>query len=85
MSIASESNTKSLDQILTKPKFWTVAELAAYLRVPKTWIYDRTRIDGPDIIPHVKLGKYVRFDPDSEAFQRWLMEQRIEIPPESIA
>ena len=70
---------------LMKARLITVTELAAYLRVPKTWVYDRTRSDGPDIIPHLKLGKYVRFDPDSDAFQRWLKEQRIEIPTESMA
>lgn len=36
----------------------TTDELATYLRVPKTWLYDRTR---DNTIPHVKVGKYVRF------------------------
>ena len=55
-------------------KFWTVEDLASHLRVPKTWIYDRTRENGPEIIPHIKLGKYVRFNPESEAFQNWLAD-----------
>lgn len=33
-------------------------ELATHLNVPKGWIYDRTRDNS---IPHVKIGKYVRF------------------------
>ena len=40
-----------------------VKELAAILNVPISWIYERTR-QGQDVIPHIKLGKYVRFDPE---------------------
>ncbi len=40
-----------------------VQEMAAILKVPVSWIYQRTCI-GTDKIPHVKLGKYVRFNPD---------------------
>ncbi len=39
----------------------TIEELAKILKVPKSWIYDRTRKDGPERIPHYKIGKYVRF------------------------
>ena len=53
-------------------KFWTVEQLSDYLGVPKTWIYERTRRQGPELIPHLKLGRYVRFDPQSEEFQRWM-------------
>jgi len=38
-----------------------IGELAAKLKVPVSWIYDRTRRHGPDRIPHYKIGKYVRF------------------------
>lgn len=44
-------------------KLLTVGELAALLQVPKSWICDRTR-QGQVAIPHIKLGAYVRFDPD---------------------
>lgn len=27
---------------------------------------------GPETIPHFKVGKYLRFDPESEEFQAWL-------------
>ena len=53
-------------------RFWTVEEIAEYLRVPKSWVYDRTSVDGPETIPHFKVGKYLRFDPESEEFQTWL-------------
>ena len=37
----------------------TVHEAAALLRVKVSWLYERTRTNS---IPHVKLGKYLRFD-----------------------
>ena len=39
----------------------TVDELAAYLKVPKSWVYSRTREKGPDSIPLLVCGKYRRF------------------------
>ena len=53
-------------------RLWSTEQLSEFLGVPCTWIYDRTRENGPEQIPHLKLGKYVRFDPNSEAFRRWL-------------
>lgn len=39
----------------------TVSEIAAALKVPVSWVYERTRRSGTDRIPHIKLGKYLRF------------------------
>jgi excisionase family DNA binding protein len=39
----------------------TVADVAKILNVPVSWVYDRTRRRGLDRLPHLKLGKYVRF------------------------
>jgi len=41
----------------------TVQELAKRLKVPVSWVYQRTRL-GQEAIPHVKMGKYVRFNWD---------------------
>lgn len=41
----------------------TVKELSDILNVPISWIYQRTSM-GQEGIPHVKIGKYVRFDVD---------------------
>jgi excisionase family DNA binding protein len=44
----------------------TVADVAALLKVSKSWVYEHTRSRGTPRsgrIPHIKLGKYVRFDP----------------------
>ena len=50
----------------------TVQELAAWLKVPKSWVYDRTR-NGR--IPCVKMGKYVRFN--KEEIEEWLSRQEV--------
>lgn len=39
----------------------TVSEVAATLKVPVSWVYERARRSGIDQIPHFKLGKYLRF------------------------
>ncbi len=39
----------------------TVDELAGELKVPRTWVYSKTREKGPHAIPKVRVGKYVRF------------------------
>jgi len=43
----------------------TVDEIAALLKVSKSWVYEHTRGRGTprsDRLPSIKLGKYVRFD-----------------------
>ena len=47
----------------------TVQEAAELLRVPVSWLYERTRTNS---VPHVKLGKYLRFDRDE--LNAWLEE-----------
>ena len=39
----------------------TIHEAAELLRVKVSWLYERTRTNS---VPHVKLGKYLRFDRD---------------------
>jgi excisionase family DNA binding protein len=39
----------------------TVHDVAEFLRVPPSWVYERTRRRGRDRLPHVKVGKYLRF------------------------
>ena len=57
-----------LDELLTAD------DVAALLRVPKSWVYERTRRRGPQRLPFVKLGKYVRFE--LEAVRAFLAQQR---------
>ena len=39
----------------------TVHEVAELLRVPVSWVYEHTRPRCGDQLPHVKIGKYLRF------------------------
>jgi hypothetical protein len=61
-----------------KKILWTPEALAGFLGVPVGWVYKRTRKNGPDKIPHMKLGKYVRFNPESKLFQQWLEKHSVE-------
>jgi excisionase family DNA binding protein len=51
-------------------EFLTVQEIAAILKVPVSWVYERTRRRGRDRIPHFKLGKYLRFH--AQRVRAWL-------------
>ena len=51
----------------------TVSELADRLRVPKCWVYSKTRETGPGTIPRIKVGKYLRFKEDQ--IMAWLKEK----------
>jgi excisionase family DNA binding protein len=48
----------------------TVSEIAALFKVPVSWVYERTRQRGIERIPHVKLGKYLRFS--MPEIKKWL-------------
>jgi hypothetical protein len=52
----------------------TVEETARVLHVPISWVYGRTRRRGKERIPHIKLGKYLRFE--LTAVRDWAFAQR---------
>jgi excisionase family DNA binding protein len=52
----------------------TVEEVAELLKVPVSWVYDRTRSRGLNRIPGFRLGKYWRFQ-EAEILA-WLERQR---------
>lgn len=37
-------------------------ELASRWRLPESWVRDRVRTRSDDPLPHVKVGRYVRFE-----------------------
>jgi excisionase family DNA binding protein len=39
----------------------TLDELAAILKVPRSWIYSHTRSTSQTRLPYIKVGKYLRF------------------------
>jgi hypothetical protein len=52
----------------------TAEELANRLRVPPSWIREQTRsrnLQG-DPLPHLRLGRYIRFQWASVELQAWL-------------
>ncbi len=57
-------------------KLLTVDELADALKVPKSWVYSRTRETGPDAMPKIIVGKYRRFVLDDVMV--WLNRQQSE-------
>ena len=52
----------------------TVDELAEQLRVPRSWVYSKSRLTDPNSIPRIKVGKYLRFD--LGAVMDWLQRQQ---------
>jgi excisionase family DNA binding protein len=52
-------NSRELDELLT------VNDVAALLKVSRSWVYEHTRsraVPRAERLPHLKVGKYVRFD-----------------------
>ena len=41
---------------------WTVAEVAAYLRVSRSWVYHRS---AAWLLPCLRVGALLRFEPDA--------------------
>lgn len=50
----------------------TIDEMANRLKVKKSWLYARTCQDGTQVIPHLKVGKYLRFNP--AAVMPWILK-----------
>ena len=68
-------NTKILE---SEPKnrpepLMDIDELAGYLNVPKSWIYEQSRLKKHNKFPVLKCGKYLRFD--RRAVLRWMVDQ----------
>ena len=55
----------------------TVDDVAAALKVTKSWVYEHTRSGRrprAEQLPHIKLGKYVRFE--AQAVRMFLDKKR---------
>jgi hypothetical protein len=51
-------------------------ELARRWRLPESWIREQTRSRCADVIPHLRLGRYVRFEWGSPELAGWLTRRR---------
>jgi excisionase family DNA binding protein len=56
-----DKSERRLDELLT------VDDVAALLKVSRSWVYEHTRRRVPRMerLPFVKIGKYVRFQPNA--------------------
>lgn len=70
---ASPSARKRNDpQPLIRYEFVDSRELARRLTVPTSWVRDQARARAQDPLPHVRLGKYVRFLWGSPELEDWI-------------
>lgn len=51
----------------------TPAEVAQWLRVPESWVYEKTRRRCGNPLPCLRIGRYIRFD--RRRIARWLEGQ----------
>jgi excisionase family DNA binding protein len=68
LMVANEDHMETTNQ--QSAQLLTVSEIAQTLKVPISWVYERTRRRGYEKIPHFKLGKYLRFE--VTAVSQWL-------------
>jgi excisionase family DNA binding protein len=66
-SLPSSDDTRvgAVDDTRDVHDLLTVDDVAALLKVSRSWVYDRTRArhsTSSERLPHIKIGKYVRFD-----------------------
>jgi hypothetical protein len=54
-------------------------ELAKRWSVPESWIRTNAsaRVSRDKVIPHIKLGKYVRFEWGSDELEKWFARHRV--------
>ncbi len=52
-------------------------ELARRLVLPESWVRDRVRGRCDDPIPHVKVGRYIRFEWGSRELLEWWSRHRV--------
>jgi excisionase family DNA binding protein len=53
---------QSIDEREIMKELLTIREVSQSLKVPVSWVYERTRRRGAERMPHIKLGKYLRFE-----------------------
>jgi hypothetical protein len=51
-------------------------ELAKRWSLPESWVREQTRARATDPLPHVRFGKYVRFQWRSPELESWLNRRR---------
>lgn len=54
-------------------------ELAKRLNLPTSWVRDQVRTRATDPIPHLRFGRYVRFEWEHPDLREWLARRRNKI------
>ncbi len=62
--------TQGLDMEHAERRLWKVQDVARYLAVGKSWVYDRA---ASGLLPSLHVGGLLRFDP--EAVAAWVRQQ----------
>jgi hypothetical protein len=77
--IQTSSDNASPTTALNDPSIQIIdsKELATRLRVPESWVRDRVRVRSDDPLPHVKIGRYVRFEWGSPDLVKWWARHRV--------
>jgi len=52
------------------------SDLAKRLNLPESWVRDQVRTRAADPIPHLKFGRYVRFEWLHPNLSEWLERRR---------
>ena len=60
-----------------RDRLLTAEQVAEMYQVPKSWVYGRTRKRGVERLPHLKLGKYLRFE--EAAVREFLERQKVSV------
>jgi predicted DNA-binding transcriptional regulator AlpA len=61
------------DVMKIEDELLTGDELCQKLKIKKSFLYAPARRKGPDAIPCVRIGKYLRYD--LQAVQQWILRQ----------
>jgi excisionase family DNA binding protein len=56
-----QNSETPIERWIVNDELVTVRQIAEFLQVPNSWVYERTRRRGSERMPHFKLGKYLRF------------------------
>jgi len=58
------------------PEIIDSPELARRLGLPESWVRSHVRSRTTDEIPHLKFGRWTRFDWNSPELQEWIADHR---------
>lgn len=66
--------TEKIEVFMAGMESWVdITQLAAVLKVPKSWLYRHTMNKGKGCLPRIRVGKHLRFDP--EQVKAWILKR----------